>query len=382
MSVLQDIALSRRPMSVLFAIGVIWGSYSALVPPVKAGIGASDALYGQLMLIASFGALSAMFLAPKLLSLIGPRAVALAACAMFAGFWLVGLAGSALLFCMIMVLTTAGTGVADVLANAEISEIEARSNRELMNLNHGIYSLAFALGAICTGLMRDAGLSAPVILSLYFALGCSLCALIYLFPSALKRQDEQEARSAPVPWGVILLGGGVVLAAFFSEAATEGWSALHLERTLGATAAQGGIGLAIFASAMAAGRFLGHVVQRKVPAILLLGMACTVAGLGLILVGLAPTVYVAFLGFGLAGLGVSVVVPLALSLVGRAVEPDVRVMAISRATAMGYAAFFFGPSLMGWVSEYFGLRNSFLMVSAVLICVGLFVIRAIMRVFR
>jgi hypothetical protein len=63
---------------------------------------------------------------------------------------------------------------------------------------------------------------------------------------------------------------------------------------------------------------------------------------------------VAYLGFGLFGLGVSVIGPMGLALVGKMVAPHFRTEAISRAAVMGFSGFFFAPVLMGLVSQAFG----------------------------
>ena len=49
---------------------------------------------------------------------------------------------------------------------------------------------------------------------------------------------------------------------------------------------------------------------------------------------------------------------------------DVRLTAISRASAIGYGAFFLGPPLMGFVAEGFGLRTAFVVVAVLLALVG------------
>jgi MFS family permease len=71
---------------------------------------------------------------------------------------------------------------------------------------------------------------------------------------------------------------------------------------------------------------------------------------------------VAQIGFGLFGLGVSVIGPMGLALVGKMVAPHFRTEAISRAAVMGFSGFFFAPVLMGLVSQAWGLRWAFTLV--------------------
>jgi MFS family permease len=110
---------------------------------------------------------------------------------------------------------------------------------------------------------------------------------------------------------------------------------------------------------------------------MLLATLLSAAGIGL--AGLAPSVPVALLGFAIGGLGISVVAPLALGLLGRLVPPDMRLAAISRASVLGYGAFFFGPPLMGLVAEGFGLRAAFVAVAGILCLTALAVLPALAR---
>ena len=56
-----------------------------------------------------------------------------------------------------MILVAVAMGTMDVVMNARVSAFEAESGRSLMNLNHGLYSMAYALSAVVTGLARSAG---------------------------------------------------------------------------------------------------------------------------------------------------------------------------------------------------------------------------------
>lgn len=377
-----DIALSRRPMAAFVAVGIAWGSFAALVPPVKAQIGASDGLYGGLMLVASLGALAAMWLAPLAYRVAGRWAMVLGALAIGLGFGLAGMAAGPVWFACAMLLAAAGSGVADVLGNAEIAESESKSGRSLMNLNHAIYSFAFAAAALTSGALRDAGVAPTVILWLLCAAIAGLCLLMLTRAQVAEPGREPEAETRGLPVLLVWLGGGVVLSAFLTEAATEGWAALHVERTLGGGAEAGALGPALFAIMMGIGRLSGHALVRRVPELQMMGAACLVAAAGLVMAGAAPVVWVALMGFALTGLGIAVVVPLALALVGRFAPAHVRLAAISRAAALGYAAFFLGPPVMGGVAELLGLRAAFWVIAGVLVAVSFFLVPALARQIR
>ena len=95
--------------------------------------------------------------------------------------------------------------------------------------------------------------------------------------------------------------------------------------------------------------------------------------------GAAPSLLSAYSGLGRGGLGMSVVARITLALGGRIVAPQARLAAISRASVLGYAAFFLGPPLMGFTSELFGLRAAFWVISGILLLACLLVIPALAR---
>jgi MFS family permease len=274
-------------------------------------------------------------------------------------------------------LASAGSGVMDVLINARVSEIEESSGRLLMNLNHALYSFAYAGGALATGALRSLDLSpVPIFAGMMVIMIGLAWAARDMTPAALDNAPDTPAR---MPHGLVVLVGLVVMMAFFAEAATEGWSALHLERTLGGTAGQGAMGPALLGLMMGAGRLSGHALSRLMRDTYLMFLAMLVSAAGLVLAALATDVMLALAGFALAGLGISVVAPLALALVGRVVPPQTRLAAISRASVLGYGAFFFGPPLMGLVAEGFGLRAAFGVVALLLVATAVVLLPALTR---
>lgn len=377
MGIIGDIKATRRPIAGFAVIGIAWAVFFAQMPVIKAAIGASDGTYGAVVLLVSFGALAAMWLAPLAHRIGGPLALPIGALLVA-----VGMSGAAFsthlwVFAAAMLLASAGSGVVDVLVNARVSAIEARTGRSLMNLNHALYSFSYAGGALMTGFLREAGLSPGQISLLLFVVLIGLGAACFGGDPAAPEEGLPD--KAGIPMGVVTLGGIVVMMAFLCEAASEGWSALHLERTLGAGAAEGAMGPAILGLTMGIGRLFGHALSRHMRDTLLMALACSLAAIGVAIAGAAGSIGVAYAGFAIAGTGISVVAPLALALVGRVVPPAARLAAISRASVLGYGAFFFGPPLMGLVSEGFGLRVSFYTVAVLLAVTAFTIVPALAR---
>ena len=142
MSILTAARLSRSTLFAFAAEGVFWGAFAALVPELKAQIGATDGEFGTAMLFTAVGAVSAMWLAPKFDATLGRRAMAAAAALLAISFLFPAMTSSFWLFTVLMVVAGATAGLLDVVMNARVSVIEGAHNTSLMNLNHAVFSLA------------------------------------------------------------------------------------------------------------------------------------------------------------------------------------------------------------------------------------------------
>jgi MFS family permease len=376
MALKHDLFLTRKPLAGFAAIGAAWAVYFAQMPVIKANVGASDGEYGLVGLVAALGAIAAMWFAPFSRRVAGGLALPVGIIVIALGMLGAGAATGLVALTICLFIASAGSGVIDVLVNARVSELEADSGRPLMNLNHALYSFAYAAGALITGAFREADVSpVPVFLALFGALGILAWASFDVPP----KDDEDDHAPQAIPYGLVYLGGIVVMVAFLAEASTEGWSALHLERTLGGTPGEGALGPALLGLTMGVGRLFGHLLSRFVRDTTLMFIAVLACAAGMTIAGIASSVLVALLGFAVAGLGISVVAPLALGLVGRMVHPAAKLAAISRASVIGFGAFFFGPPLMGLIAEGFGLRVAFVAVAGLLVATALVLIPVLAR---
>ena len=371
MGIVEDIRASRAAAAGFVAVGLVWAAFAAQVPVLKEQIGASDAVFGLSFLVSAIGAMTAMWVAPWADRRFGALSLAVACGFMGLCFLIPALATSLLVFTVGMFIASLASGAADVLMNARISEVEAINRRPLMNLNHAIFSFAYAGCALATGAAREVGLGPVAVFVLVALIILALCPVMRQAHSYVVGKANPAAPTGNL---MVWLGGLIVLAAFFSELAVEGWSALHIERTLGGGAAQGAMGPAVLGLTMGFGRLFGHALSARVADTLMITVACLISALGLVLAAFAPTLLVVYLGFGLAGLGISVVVPLAMAIVGRMVAPEQRVSALGRATVIGYGAFFIGPAAMGLTSDIYGLPVAFLLVAGILVAVAVLIV--------
>lgn len=366
MRLTQQIALARAPLYSFGAMGIMWGSYAALVPDIKTMLTVDDAAFGSLLLTTPLAAMAAMLAAPSLARLLGRRALPIATLAFAMTFALPGQFAVPAQFAAAMMLVGAATGFMDVLMNARVAALEASARTHLMNLSHGIYSLAYAAGAVVTGFARSAGAPPGQVLAtaaLAVALFCWITAERGSGVNGFARRDSAQPGLGMIPvWGGIL-----VMIAFMAENAAENWSALHIERTLGGSPSQGSLGPALLALVMGLGRIFGQVVIARIDERTLLVTGSALAAVGLVIAGLAPTPWVVYAGLFIMGIGGSVIAPTAYAIIGRKAQPAARAHALARATVLGYMGYFFGPPALGLISQMFGLPMAFVAMAGVLV---------------
>ena len=302
MSVVAAVRLSIRPSLAFVSLGLFWGCFAAYVPVIKAGLGVEDGTFGLLLLGSAVGLVSAMWIAPWTDRTLGARAMPVLAGAFALAWSLPALMGVPAFFFLSLIAVGLCSGLLDVTMNSRVSELEARLGRPLMNAAHGMFSVGYTVGAVYAGVMRELG-AAPslAILGVSLFVILALAPRMRMEPHVVPHPEGGRGRYPLVP---ILLCGGVVLSAFMTEAATESWSALHIERTLGGRAAEGALGPAMLGLTMSFGRFGGQAVAERLREVQVVVMASALASAGALVAAWAPAPLVAYLGFGMFGLGV------------------------------------------------------------------------------
>jgi predicted MFS family arabinose efflux permease len=177
-----------------------------------------------------------------------------------------------------------------------------------------------------------------------------------------RRKRRRRPARGRVLTGRLLLVGVVTLCATTLEGAAADWLALFLTDERKATASLAAAGYAVFAVAMAGGRFSGTVVAER------LGRdgAVRIGGLvsfgGVLLTVLGPGLAASYLGAALWALGVCLVFPAAVSAGGE--TPGRSADAIAAVTTIGYGGFLVGPPLIGLLADRVGLGRALLVLLA------------------
>ncbi len=356
---LSTLVHARPAIAAFAAMGVLWGSFAAVLPDLKAMLGVDEAQLGLLIFCTPIAAISAMLAAPAFGAAVGRAALPASVALMGLAFMLPGQASVLWMFPLAMAFAGAATGLTDVLMNARVAAMETSRGLHLMNLTHAAYSFGYAGGAVLTGVLRGAGWGPGWVMATMGGIGL-FCAL-----ATLERDGRIEGLRKPkdgsaLPLGLVpVIGGGIVLIAFMTENASENWSALHIEKTLGGSPEEGALGPAMLALTMGFARLGGQALAGRIDPFTILRGGAVIAAIGALIVAQAGSPLIAYLGFFITGIGASVLAPTAFSLVGQYSAPEARARAIARATLLGYFGYFVGPPLLGVIAGTFGLRMAF-----------------------
>ena len=369
MSALSTLYAARPAMAAFAAMGVLWGTFAAVFPDLKAMLGVDEARMGVLILLTPIAAVAAMLAAPRIGAGLGRVALPVAAGMMALAFVIPGHMSVHLFFAVAMMGCGAATGLTDVLMNARTAQIENERGLHLMNLCHAAYSFGYAGAAIGTGVLR--GWDWPP----HWVMGTMAAVALLLALATWERDGRIHGLTRPkgmAGGGLGLLpvvGGAMVMVAFLTENAAENWSALHIEKTLGGSPAQGAMGPAALALTMGFARLAGQGLAGRVEPYFLLKLGAVIAAIGAMIASQAMSPMMAYGGFIVMGIGSSVIAPTAFSLVGRLAPPEDRARAVARATLLGYFGYFFGPPMLGFIAGSFGLRAAFVFAAAMLLAV-------------
>ncbi len=258
------------------------------------------------------------------------------------------------------------SGLMDLAMNTNAVLVEKKLNKSIMSSFHAAWSIGGMIGATVGGLLESIAWTLIQHFAVVSAGGLILALGSQHFLIAEKDLDDGDDDTStgggstcgvsPAHVSLLILST-ICCCSFVSEGAIGDWSALYMQDVVKADPAIAAMGYAAFSFAMAGGRLSGDAVITRYTdggALLAGGI---LSALGVLLVVANPNQYLALAGFACAGVGLSVQVPISFRLAGRATSrPSAEALAsVARA---GYFGLLAGPSIFGYLAEWFGLRAS------------------------
>ncbi|MFE0464744.1 MFS transporter [Kitasatospora sp. NPDC058965] len=355
---------ARVSVALVFAVhGTVAGTFATRIPAIRDHLHLSAGQLGLALVMPALGASVAMPLAGRVTHRLGARAAIRLLIGLYAlALTLPPLAPGLPWLCLATLVFGATAGMADVAMNAEGVEVEQRMGRSIMSGLHGMWTLGGLVAAGFGLLAARQHLGPQVHLALAAVV---LLALVQLVCGGLLDvRPEPDAQAPPrfsLPPRSALLIGLVGFCAVFAEGAGIDWSGVYLRDVTGAAAGTATLAYTAFTFTMTVGRFVGDAVVARMGAVSTVRLGGAVAAAGGLLVATAGGPGLAIPGFGLLGLGIAVVVPLAFAAAGHS-GPNPS-QAIAGVATVTYTSGLVAPAIVGAVAQGTSLRVSFVLVT-------------------
>ncbi|MGJ8611843.1 MAG: MFS transporter [Octadecabacter sp.] len=333
------------------------GAWLAMIPYIKETLGLTKAQLSIALLGLPVALIPTLQLASRMVAKFGPRKTFAALLPLQAGVVLLPFMtnGIATLFAALAVF---GVVVAflEVALNTYAGRLEKAENLNIMSRCHGFWALGVGVGSLLTTALFPIGPMLTVFILSAIAGGLGAWAGLSL--PRLTGEDTsgsvkpQRLREMPK---MLFLISIFVLAVSMAEGAMSDWAAVYLAERWNGTPEDAGIAVTIFAGFLAAGRFAGDYLKRKLGARGVARLTVGTAMLGLISLTIPTGVAFVFIGLALVGLGVSIGFPLGIS-AAAGLDDTHEAQNIATMAMIAMSGFLVGPPVIGFVSETFSLR--------------------------
>tara|TARA_R110002020_G_scaffold39797_7_gene117832 strand:- start:142 stop:1323 length:1182 start_codon:yes stop_codon:yes gene_type:complete len=349
----------RLTMLIFFLQPIAFGSWLPRIPDVQQALGLGPQGLAIALLGLPCGTLLTLPFAGPLVGRIGPRRAIVIGMVLYSlATCLPALAPNPSLLFVALMLAGSSLSFVELGLNVQADLVEKSSGAVIMTTSHGFWSVGIMLGSLLGSGLAGLGLTASLAIALVAAMVLPLALLVAtalpVIQAAIPGDEKQRSAWAFPSWallGICCFVFGITM----TEGAMADWSAIFLRDALGAQAGTVGLGYAVFAMMVAAGRFGGDRLKRRFGAVTTARICGSLALCGAAILFIAPSTPIALVGFGIIGLGVSVGFPLAVtaaaSLTDRTASANVAILSF-----VALLGFLVGPPVIGFVAEHADMR--------------------------
>ena len=368
----------NRVRAIFFLHGAAFSSWVPHIPLVQERLGLGHDELGGILLAAAIGVLAVMPVAGRLADRFGSeRVVRYSGLFYFIAVGVPAFMPDYLSISIAMFALGFSGAFLDVAMNANGLQVERVKGRSIMSGLHGFWSLGGFVGAGIAAawfaLPIGNEFHLPIVLSLF------LIAHIIAQAGLLSDQAATEHLSGPkdaskttvaktkdrnlflmlLPFGVCAFIGQ------FGEGVLTDWATVFMNSELSSGPTLAAVGFAIYSFAMAATRLSGDALVTRYGRVPVLLTSSVLASLGTLVLTLSPNIVIAWIGCGIAGMGLAVILPLLLSAASQTTGKGGGAV-VSIIAATGYSAIMAGPPVIGAIGEALGLVTAFALTSAFL----------------
>jgi len=339
-------------------MGAMYGSWIARLPDIQTRLNLSESEVGVSLMGLAVGNLLVTPLTLFVLRALGTGK---------ATFW------STIFLCLAFTLPTLANGkwalaallsiagmsmcMLNISMNSAAGALEKQDDIKILSSCHAMFSVGLVIGATTAGWFSK--ISFPFFWHIVIAAGIVAILALLIRPIIIKMPNADNNNAGFTLPSKSVIGLGIICTCFtLGEGAVADWSAIYLREVVGSDPFISSLGLAIFATGMAIGRFGGDKIRSLFSSKSILTIGGILTALGLLLVALFPIEYIVIISLLLAGLSLSSIVPVLYSESTKVPGVQANIGLASVAT-FGTMGFMLGPPIIGFISEAFGLVAGF-----------------------
>lgn len=359
---------TARAIGLIFtATGLLYGTWSALIPYVKEKFGLDEAQLGLLLLSLPAGVTLMNPFAVPILHRFGAARMARASLALASTLFIAPMfAPSVWLLALALFLAGAAFSATNVAMNTCSTMLEEQANIRIMSTCHGLWSAGAMSGSALASLITGMGAWPPV-----YSMSVSIILILMAFSTVrtMNGLQEREPHSEEptgkkfafpnaMLWSLITIS----LCTNLSEGTMADWSAVYMKEVLSSPAYMIGWGFSAYAFFMASGRFFGDVLLVRFGERRVLMGGGLVAAAGLLLSVLVQHPVTALLGFAMVGAGVSLGAPILYGASARVpgMAPGAGLATMNTFAMVGFLG---GPAVIGFIAKSWSLPMAFVLVA-------------------
>jgi MFS family permease len=361
----------RAAVAALFLVtGGTFGTLAARVPGVQERLELSEGELGVAFGGLMAGAFAGLPLAAPLLARFGSRRVLVGALALFVPLLAaIPLAPGLAALTAVMTAFGAANSAVDVGMNAQGAHVERGHGRPILSGLHAMHSLGALAAAGLAAVLAAGEISVVAHFAAVAAVLCPLGLAAVRWTTEEPRDRERTPRLA-LPTRALAVPGVIAFCMVFGEDVANTWSAVYLRSVVETGPGLAAGAFAVYAGGVLAGRAVADRVVAARGSALTVRAGGAVAAGGMALALALPHPAPALAGLFLFGLGFAPVFPVLYSVVAHR-EPAAAGASIAVVTTVGYLGSVVGPSSVGGLADWLGLRAALVTVVGFALAVAL-----------
>ena len=346
-------------MGIFFIQPFVLGVWLALIPEVQSGLNLDASQLALALMGTPAGMLTTLPFAGKVVSAFGIRKILYIVFPVyFFTITLIGLADGLHILFLVLFLVGLNGSLLTVSLNVHAGRVEKHTGRVVMNRCHGFWSLGIMAGSFLGSIFESVS---TVWMILIVSASASLPVAWLLCLGLPSYENVNSAEVPPAPFftqfpkvltGICLFTFGISM----TEGAMANWASVYVKEMQGPESHGTGYGFGLFAAFVAFGRFFGDSLKIKLGTIKVAVIFVNISVLGLILLVKADELWLAFAGFVLIGLGVSVGFPLAVSATS-SIDDKKEASYIAFLSLTALIGFLVGPPIIGFLTDATNLKT-------------------------